>query len=136
MMFISPAMSKAQEIKKLSELDLRYCFPKCELSELKECVKDGVIMAQQMAGFQFTITSAYRSQAYERSKGRKGTSSHCKGLAVDISTRDSHTRFKVVASLLYAGWPRIGIGKTFIHADMDETKAHPIIFHYYDPQNT
>lgn len=136
MMFINQDMSKAQEIKKLSELDLRYCSPKCELSELNECVKDGVIMAQQMAGFQFTITSAYRSQAYERSKGRKGTSSHCKGLAVDISTRDSHTRFKVVAALLYAGWPRIGIGKTFVHADMDETKAHPIIFHYYDPQNT
>lgn len=127
---------KAFELAKLSELDLRNCTPKCEVSELKECVRDGVIMAQRMAGFQFTITSAFRSQEWERNHGRKGTSSHCRGLAVDISTRDSHTRFKVVASLLYAGWPRIGIGKTFVHADMDETKAHPIIFHYYDPQNT
>lgn len=89
-----------------------------------------------MAGFQFTITSAFRSQSYERSKGRKGTSSHCKGLAVDISTRDSHTRFKVVTACILAGIPRIGIGKTFVHVDIDETKAHPIIFHYYDPQNT
>lgn len=118
------------------ELNLKYCQPACEVSQLHRSLVDAVIMAQKMAGFQFTITSGFRSQAYERSKGRQGTSSHCKGLAVDISTRDSHTRFKVVAACLYAGIPRIGIGKTFVHVDIDETKAHPIIFHYYDPQNT
>ena len=93
-------------------------------------------MAQKMCGLQFTLTCAYRSQAYERSKGRKGSSSHCKGLAVDISAVDSHARFKIVAGLLLSGFPRIGIGKRFVHADIDETKAHPIIFHYYDPQET
>lgn len=124
------------ELQKLSELNLKDCVPACEPSALNPLVVDRIIMAQKMCGFQFSITSAFRSQAWERNKGRKGNSSHCKGLAVDISTIDSHTRFKVVASLLYAGFPRLGIGKTFVHVDMDETKAHPIIFHYYDPQNT
>lgn len=124
------------DVSKLLELDFRACSPASKASDLANCVVDALIMAQKYAGFQFTITSAYRSQAYERSKGRKGTSSHCKGLAVDISTRDSHTRYKVLLALAFAGFPRIGVGKTFIHADMDETKAHPIIFHYYDPQNT
>lgn len=124
------------ELKKLSVLDLSQCVPACELSALNPELVDRLIMAQKMAGFPFTYTSAFRSQVWERNKGRKGTSSHCKGLAVDVSTIDSHTRFKVVAAALYAGFPRIGIGKRFVHLDIDETKAHPIIFHYYDPQNT
>lgn len=124
------------ELKKLSELDLRQCVPACEPSALNPALIDAIIMAQRMCDFQFTITSAFRSQEWERNHGRKGTSSHCKGLAVDVSAIDSHTRFKVVAAALYAGIPRIGIGKRFVHLDIDESKAHPIIFHYYDPQNT
>lgn len=129
-------MAAKEDLKKLSELNFASCVPSCSADALNPSVVDALIMAQKYAGFQFTITSAFRSQAYERSKGRKGTSSHCKGLAVDISTRDSHTRYKVLLSLAFAGFSRLGVGKTFIHADMDETKAHPIIFHYYEPQNT
>lgn len=133
-------MSKAKQLKedlqKLSELNLRYCNPPCSVSDLNSKLVDRLILAQKMCGEQFIITSGYRSQPYERSKGRKGTSSHCKGLAVDLSAINSHLRFKIVAGLLYAGFPRLGVGKTFIHADIDETKPHPIIFHYYDPQET
>lgn len=127
---------KVSELQNLSRLNFSVCSPAHEADKISPALSDAIILAQKMAGFQFTITSAFRSQAWERSKGRKGTSSHCRGLAVDISARDSHTRFKVVASLLYAGVPRIGIGENFVHADIDETKAHPIIFHYYSPQST
>lgn len=126
----------ALELQKLSELNLKYCNPPCEVSDLHTELVDRLILAQKMCGEQFTVTSGFRSQAHERSKGRKGSSSHCKGLAVDVSAINSHLRFKIVAALLYAGFPRLGIGKTFIHADIDETKPHPIIFHYYDPQET
>lgn len=128
--------SKLADLSKLDEVNLVYAVPDCEQSELSPVLLDYIRMAQKMAGFQFTITSAFRSQEYECSKGRKGSSSHCKGLAVDVSTKDSHTRFKVVAAALYAGFPRIGIGNSFVHLDIDESKAHPIIFHYYEPQNT
>lgn len=126
----------ALELQKLSELNLTHCNPPCQVSDLHPELVDRLILAQKMCGEQFTVTSGFRSQAYERSKGRKGSSSHCKGLAVDVSAINSHLRFKIVAALLYAGFPRLGIGKTFIHADIDETKPHPIIFHYYDPQET
>lgn len=125
-----------EDLKKLSEINLQHCVPACSEADFNPQLLDRIRMAQKMCGLQFVITSGYRSQAYERSKGRKGSSSHCKGLAVDISSIDSHVRFKVVTSLLLSGFPRVGIGKTFVHADIDETKAHPIIFHYYDPQNT
>lgn len=130
------AKQNKEDLKKLFELDLSKCSPECQLSDLNPVLVENIILAQKFAGFQFTITSGFRSQSYERSKGRKGSSSHCKGLAVDISTIDSHTRFKVLGALILAGFPRLGVGKTFIHADIDETKAHPIVFHYYDPQNT
>lgn len=133
---MSKASKERSELAKLSELDLSQCVPVCKVSDLNPALVDAVIMAQKMAGFQFTITSAFRSQAWERSKGRKGTSSHCKGLAVDVSTRDSHCRYNVLLAAAYSGIPRIGVGKNFLHLDIDETKSHPIIFHYYDPQNT
>lgn len=125
-----------EELQKLSELNLKNCVPACSIEDLNSKLVDRIILAQKMCGEQFTITSGYRSQAYERSKGRKGTSSHCKGLAVDVSAINSHLRYKIVAGCLLAGFPRLGIGKTFIHIDVDETKAHPIVFHYYDPQET
>lgn len=120
------------ELRSLMLLDLSHCVPSCEFSDLNSVFVEKLLFAQRYAGFQFTINSAYRSQGYEREKGRKGDSSHCKGLAVDISTCDSHTRYKVVMACAMAGIPRIGIGKNFVHVDIDETKAHPIIFHYYD----
>lgn len=133
-------MSKTKQLKedlqKLSELNLKYCVPACSVEDLNPKLVDRIILAQRMCGEQFTITSGFRSQSYERSKGRKGTSSHCKGLAVDVSAINSHLRFKIVAGCILAGFPRLGIGKTFIHIDIDETKPHPIVFHYYDPQET
>lgn len=127
---------KDRDLDRLLTLDLSHAVPKCELSDLNPAFVEKLIYAQKMCGIPFTITSAYRSQAYERSKGRKGTSSHCKGLAVDVSSIDSHTRYKVLLGAALAGIPRIGVGKRFLHLDIDETKPHPIIFHYYDPQNT
>lgn len=133
---MSKSKQSALELQKLSELNFKYCNPACSVDELNSKLVDRIILAQRMCGEQFTITSAYRSQGYERSKGRKGSSSHCKGLAVDVSAVNSHLRFKIVAGCILAGFPRLGIGKTFIHIDIDETKPHPIIFHYYEPQET
>lgn len=121
-----------KELEALKRLDLSKCVPACKLEDLNPRFVEKLLLAQRYAGFPFTINSAYRSQAYERSKGRKGDSSHCKGLAVDISSADSHTRFKVVLACHTAGICRSGIGKTFTHVDDDETKAHPIMFHYYE----
>lgn len=114
------------------KIDLSSCVPKCDISEINPLLLSVIRSAQKMCGFTFTITSAFRSKSWELSKGRNGSSSHTKGLAVDISARDSHARYKILLALGIVGIPRLGVGKTFIHADIDETKAHPIIFHYYD----
>lgn len=126
------AKQNPRDVAALLQLNFSGCAPASKIEDLNPRFVEKLIFAQKYAGFQFTINSAYRSQGYEREKGRKGDSSHCKGLAVDISTCDSHTRFKVVLACAFANICRIGIGKNFVHVDDDETKAHPIIFHYYD----
>lgn len=128
--------AKKVDMRELLELDFSNCVPPCTADKLNKNFVDTILFAQGMCGMQFRITSALRPLDWEISRGRKGTSSHVKGLAIDVSTQDSYTRFKVVAGAILAGIPRIGIGKTFVHLDCDASKPHPIIFHYYDPQNT
>lgn len=124
-------MSKKTTAFDPSVLDFSSCVPKCEEMDLHPELCELLRRAQHLAGFRFTITSGFRQKTWEYSRGRNGSSSHTKGLAVDISTIDSHTRYKVLVALACVGVPRLGVGKNFVHADIDETKAHPIIFHYY-----
>lgn len=125
-------MSKNTTAFDPAKIDLSSCVPSCELKDLHPELVEFIRRAQHLAGFTFLITSGYRPKSWEFSRGRNGSSSHTKGLAVDISTVDSHTRYKVLVSLACVGVSRLGVGKNFIHADIDETKAHPIIFHYYE----
>lgn len=113
-------------------ISLGTAVPKCSVSDMDEVFLNKLLFAQKLAGRKFKINSAFRSFAYEKQKGRSGRSSHCKGLAVDIASPDSGTRFVVIAALLGAGFNRIGIGKNFIHVDDDLSKSHPVIFHYYE----
>lgn len=130
------ASKSREDLAKLAELNFKYCVPACSKEDLNSEFVDTLILAQKMAGEQFVITSGLRSLDWELSHNRKGTSSHVKGLAVDVSAKDSLTRFKVVLAAALAGIPRIGIGKNFVHLDRDLSKSHPLMFHYYDPQET
>lgn len=113
-------------------LDFSVCVPVSKVEDLDTELVSLLRSAQAISGIRFSISSARRSKSYELSRGRDGSSSHVKGLAVDILTSDSHTRYKVLLSLAMVGVPRLGVGKNFIHADIDLKKAHPIIFHYYE----
>ena len=58
------------------------------------------------------------------------TSSHIKGLAVDIKAKDSKTRGLILDALRYVGFTRIGISKTFIHVDLDYDKSQNVTWLY------
>ena len=85
--------------------------------------------ARECAGIPFAINSAYRSPTHPLSV-KNPTSSHIKGLAVDISVKDSKTRFKVLDALIAVGFTRIGIANSFIHVDMDFDKSQNVIWTY------
>lgn len=102
--------------------EFKRATPACSLSDMDEKLIECLDYARALCGFPFIINSAYRSRSYEVAHGRHGTSSHCKGLAVDIRCCSDSLRLDIVKSLLRAGFRRIGIAKTFIHADIDPDK--------------
>ena len=85
--------------------------------------------AREFAGIPFVINSAYRSPKHPLSI-KNPSSSHIKGLAVDIKATDSVTRFKIVKALIEVGFTRIGIADTFIHVDLDLDKTQNVIWTY------
>ena len=85
--------------------------------------------AREYAKIPFVINSAYRSPDHPESI-KNPTSSHIKGLAVDIKANSSRTRYKVLEALIHVGFNRIGIADGFIHVDDDKEKSSNVIWTY------
>ena len=113
-----------------SESEFRRCTPPCSLQDMRQDVMKRLDNARAQAGIPFVLNSAYRSVAYEKSKGRSGNSAHTRGYAVDIRCNTMANRKKVVTALLDNGFHRIGIAGTYIHADCDPSLTGNIIWLY------
>lgn len=92
--------------------------------------------ARHIANVPFKITSGYRTQNYHNDLTKRGyhtskTSAHLKGLAADIATTDSKSRYKIIEALRMQNVTRIGIGKNFVHCDIDISKSQNVMWHYY-----
>jgi uncharacterized protein YcbK (DUF882 family) len=85
--------------------------------------------ARYLAKTPFVVTSGFRTVKHNEKVGGSKTSSHLKGFAVDISCHNSSQREKIISALIIAGFQRVGIAKTFIHADTDKSKS-PAIWLY------
>ena len=76
------------------------------------------------------INSGIRCLSHNKKIGSRDTSSHIKGLAVDISCGDMRTRLELVKKLLRDGeFERIGFHKDFIHVDVDYDKPKGIFLY-------
>lgn len=115
-----------------SEKEFLNCTPSCSESQMSGEFMNVLDKVRSRAGIPLVLNCAYRSVEWDKSKGRSGTSSHCKGCAVDIRCNTSQNRFKIVAAAIAVGVTRIGIGKTFVHLDYDKDKVQQVIFHYYE----
>lgn len=102
------------------------CNPSCKITDMDYRTMNMLDTAREIAGIPFKINSAYRTVEWEIKKGRTGNSAHTKGKAVDIHCNNSFMRKKIIYGLIKAGFKRIGIGKTFIHADTDDLKPNAI----------
>lgn len=87
-------------------------------------------VARKKYGKSMTINSGYRTIEHNAKVGGTPASSHTKGLAVDIACTNSTDRFKLEGILREVGFKRIGIAKTFIHADIDKDKAQNVLWTY------
>ncbi len=86
--------------------------------------------ARDKAAIPFRITSAIRCPAHNRAVGGVPTSAHLYGWAVDIACTTSGERYRMVSALIEAGFIRLGIARSFIHADCDPTKPARVIWLY------
>lgn len=106
-----------------ARFDFSKCVPRCSREQMNDGFMERLNEAYDL--YPFVLTSAYRTKEWERSHGRKGTSAHCLGKAVDIATPDSRTRYHVLDALQRVGFTRFGFGKTFIHVDNDVCASRP-----------
>ena len=83
--------------------------------------------ARNLAGIPFRINCGYRCKKHNKEVGGVEDSSHCKGLAVDISADGDVSRFRIVEALLNVGFKRVLLYSTFIHCDIDLEKLNPIL---------
>jgi len=86
--------------------------------------------AREIAGVPFRINSGYRTNHRNSQVGGVDGSAHTQGIAADIAVTDSRQRAIIVQALLEAGFTRIGIARTFVHCDIDSTKAENVIWLY------
>ena len=103
-------------------------FKEYEIVGLEKHLVEMLDNAREYAQIPFIINSGRRDVKTNEEAGGVYDSAHLKGLAVDIMCKTSDDRFLIVSSLLQAGFKRIGIGKTFIHCDIDHTKSQNKIF--------
>jgi len=86
--------------------------------------------ARHIAKTPFKINSGYRCQEHNLKVGGRVGSSHLKGLAADIGYNGSRERYVIINALIQVGINRIGIAKTFVHCDVDNSKDINVIWLY------
>jgi len=103
---------------------------KITMSELRcpccgeTCIDDAFFarlnLAREIACVPFVINSGYRCEKHNKEIGSTSRN-HVDGKAADIRATHGPSRGKILNGLYQAGFKRIGIGKTFIHADTMES---------------
>lgn len=91
-------------------------------------------LAQQQEGpdadCPYIINSGVRTPEHNKDEGGTPDSSHIPGYAADIKAKTSRERYYILCGLIAAGFNRIGIGRTFIHADDDPSKDPAVTWLY------
>lgn len=118
--------------KYFSPREFELCVPPCDIDDMSPNLLSVLDKIRDMAGIPLVLNCAYRSVEYDLAKGRSGGSAHCAGLAVDIRCTTSVNRFKILKAAITCGVRRIGIGKNYIHLDIDKTLPQNVMWHYYE----
>jgi zinc D-Ala-D-Ala carboxypeptidase len=93
-------------------------------------VLEALDVARDIAGFPFIVTSGVRTVQHNKAVNGSPRSSHLLGWAADLKVVSTRKRFLMMEALLDAGFNRFGIGKDYIHVDMDPNKDPNVIWTY------
>lgn len=113
------------------------CNCGCGENNLAPDFKAKINRARAKAGIPFPASSVCRCKTHNKAEGGKDKSSHISDIkedikccAMDITTTSSRSRMKILTALIEEGFNRIGIAKTFIHADDDKSKPPEVCWLY------
>jgi len=81
-------------------------------------------------GIDLEFSSGYRCKACNAAAGGVKNSAHLRGMAVDILIDNSAERWQLLSAAVKRGFRRIGIGRGFIHLDLDLTLPQDIVWLY------
>lgn len=81
-------------------------------------------------GYPLSISSGYRCLSHNHDVGGVDSSSHTRGLAVDIRCGSGGQRFNLLRLALEHGITRIGVSGSFVHLDIDSNKPQNVIWTY------
>ena len=104
-----------------------------EIGSGKHMDQDLLVMidrARALYGKPIVVTSGFRTESHNKKVGGVKSSSHLKGLAIDVACIRSKDRFEMLTALLEVGFNRIGVASTFIHVDIDKNKSQNVIWTY------
>ncbi len=110
----------------------RLACPHCKVNNMRAHFMKRLNQARQFSGIAYVINSGYRCLVYNKSLHSKKTSSHVRGLGVDIKATNWWKVFMIIKGLYKAGFRRIrlyivlnkrGVPKPrHIHVDYDLMK--------------
>lgn len=107
------------------------CKCGCKTNKIDVDFLEMLIYARRIAQTPFKITSGFRCKQHPLSI-KNPTSSHIKGIAVDIAFGNSQNLAIIMGALGGAGFERFGINfeRHFIHVDCDSEKSSPNVWGY------
>ena len=77
------------------------------------------------------INSGYRCQKHNKEVGGVPNSAHTRGWGSDLRCEGSRNRFELLRAIMLSGkFNRVGIGKDFIHVDLDPDKDPKVAWLY------
>ena len=83
---------------------------------------DKVNTVREIINHPLTVTSWCRCPNHNARVGGKSTSSHLKGLAVDLHAFTNYIRYRILLAVGSVGFRGVGVGEDFIHLDDDPDK--------------
>ena len=85
---------------------------------------------ERESDLELEFSSGYRCKACNAAAGGVKNSAHLRGKAVDILVDNSVERWQLLSAVVKMGFRRIGIGRGFIHLDLDLNLPQDVVWLY------
>jgi uncharacterized protein YcbK (DUF882 family) len=97
---------------------------------MNEMLLSIVDQLQDRLQFPLKINSGFRTKEHNEKVGGSANSAHLRGYAVDIAAKSGREKYYIVREALRLGINRIGIGKTYVHLDIDPLLPQNVVWTY------